>query len=200
MKSTSNQMFPPREWLSNLSDRLQSTQARIDGQNVSLDEGLEKIIEVFISLRARNGALWWVGNGGSNGLCQHLSQDVLNKLKIRSLSFAETPLITCMANDFGYKEVYSRPLTTLAQPGDALIAISSSGKSENILNCVELAHQKNMSLITLSGFNSDNPLWNKKSDVSFYISSNLYGLVEVGHEAILHSAIESLWLRETQSK
>jgi D-sedoheptulose 7-phosphate isomerase len=143
--------------------------------------------------------IWWVGNGGSSAICSHLSQDMLNKLGARSFFLGDVSLMTCMANDFGYENVYFQPLKKLAKPEDLLIAISSSGNSDNILLCAEMALERGMKLITLSGFKDDNRLWNMKSDLSFFVPADLFGLVELTHEAILHGVVESLWLENEAS-
>lgn len=188
------------QWLRHLSECLSTTRARIGGRDSDLDSAMEELMRLFQNLRETNGTAWWVGNGGSSALCSHLSQDVLNKLNVRSMNFADTALVTCMANDFGYEEVYARPLRTLAESKDMLIAISSSGNSENILECVRVANEKNMKVVSLSGFHMSNKLWGMRADVSFYLPSSLYGITEVGHEALLHSSIEALWLREKAAK
>lgn len=186
----------PIQWLKQLNEVLQSTKCKVRGKEATLTEALAAVQEIFVQTRARNSGVWWVGNGGSSALCSHLSQDMLNKLKLRSMVFSDAPMLTCMANDFGYENIYARPLETLAATGDLLIAVSSSGQSKNILNCVDLAAQKKMPSITLSAFKPDNPLWMRPSDVSVYLPCSLYGQVEVGHEALLHSAIETLYFKE----
>ena len=100
-----------------------------------------------------------------------------------------------MANDFGYENVYRRPFETLLRPGDALILVSSSGRSRNILGCAELARERGVALVTLSAFAEDNPLWRHPADVAFFLPAVLYGHAEVGHEALLHAIIEVAWLR-----
>lgn len=200
MVLNSSMQTTPLNWLNSFHESIMGTEAKLNGKTATLAEGLKAIQDLFKVVRARDGAVWWVGNGGSNGLCSHLSQDMLNKLGMRSQTFSDAALLTCMANDFGYPEVYARPLRTLAKKDDLLIAISSSGKSANILNSCQVAEEKGMSIITLSAFSSDNPLWARKADVSLFVKSSLYGLVEVGHEALLHSAIETMWLGETKNK
>ncbi len=187
----------PIQWLSQLNEAIQSTNCKVRGTETSLTDALLAVQRLLVETRERDSGVWWVGNGGSSALCSHLSQDMLNKLKLRSMVLSDAPLLTCMANDFGYENIYSRPLETLAKSGDLLIAVSSSGQSKNILNCVELAVRKQMSVITLSAFKTDNPLWMQSTDISFYIPCTLYGQIEVGHEAILHSAIETLYFKES---
>lgn len=187
----------PLVWLRTLGDALERTEVSVQGHRVSLQEGFERFIELIKEAQVKNLGVWWVGNGGSNAICAHLSQDLMNKLGVRSQAFSDTSLLTCMANDFGYAQVFARPLETLARTGDILIAISSSGNSQNILEAVGVAHQKRMRVVGVSGFKPDNALRQLPTDVSFYLPTHLYGTAEVGHEALLHAALECLYLRST---
>ncbi len=187
-------------WLSQLNDVLLNAHAKVDGRKAALSDAYVRIMELFLEVRSEKRRVWWVGNGGSAALCAHLSQDAFNKLGLRSQVLADAPLLTCMANDFGYPQIYARPLSVLADSGDLLIAVSSSGRSENILNCVKLAQGVGMRVVSVSGFSAENPLWLSQADVSLFLDSTLYGLVEVGHEALLHAPIETLWLHEQSKK
>lgn len=183
-------------WLKGFNEAVHATQCKVEGRAAGLDDAFEAAEALLGRIRGAEATVWWVGNGGSSALCSHLSQDVLNKLKIRSLVINDPALLTCMANDFGYENVYVRPLELLTRTGDLLIAVSSSGKSRNILACAELAKRKGMRLIALSGFDPGNPLWQFPADISFYFPSTLYGQVEVGHETLLHSILETMWLND----
>lgn len=186
----------PLSWLRLLSDAIANGECRQNGKSMNFERGLAVFMETLLETRESNGRLWWIGNGGSSAACSHLSQDALNKLGIKSQTLTDPALLTCMANDYGYPEIYSRPLEVLAERGDLLIAISSSGKSQNIINAVELAEEKGMRVISLSGFSDKNQLWNLPTHLSFYLPTNLYGITELGHEALIHSVIESLVLDE----
>ena len=166
------------------------------GREVSLEVAFEEVQRLLRRTRKSDGALWWVGNGGSAAICSHLSQDVVAKLHLRSFAFTDAALLTCMANDFGYSEVYAQPLREMARPGDMMIAISSSGNSPNILNSAALARDRRLQLVTLSGFSKENKLWQVPADVAFYLPSSLYGVVEVAHMTLLHGLIETMVLGE----
>lgn len=189
-------MLNPIKWLETLGTIAAAAKCRMDGRAAPLAAGYERIMGLFRATRERQGTIWWVGNGGSCAICSHLAQDALNKLAVRSQVLSDPALMTCMANDFGYAEVYSRPLRRLARPGDCLVAISSSGNSQNIVNCADFAVEAGLGLVTLSAFGEDNSLWNHTSDVALYLPLSLYGLAEVGHEALLHAAIECQYLAE----
>lgn len=189
-------MIEPIEWLKSLGDICCKTKSKVCGAAADLPAAYVAIGDLFRATRARQGTIWWVGNGGSCAICSHLAQDTLNKLAVRSQVLSDASLMTCMANDFGYAEVYARPLRQLARPGDSLVAISSSGNSQNIINCADLATEMGLGLITLSAFDESNKLWNHASDVALFLPLALYGLAEVGHEALLHAAIECQFLAE----
>jgi len=190
----------PYNWLKKLNQTILAGQCRIDNKNICLEDGCNAAAQIIKKAIETDVSIWWVGNGGSAAMCSHLSQDMLNKLGARSFFLGDTSLTTCMANDFGYENVYLIPLEKLVRPKDLLIAISSSGNSENILRCAEMALKRGMDLITLSGFKPDNRLWNIKSDLSFFVPADLFGVVELSHEAILHGVIESLWLQKKIEK
>lgn len=184
------------DWLKSLSRAITDVTCRCASKLVNYDEAADEIIRLLHVARESDSSVWWVGNGGSLALCSHLSHDLINKLAIRSHVINDATLITCMTNDYGYNEVYQRPLQVLTRPGDMIVAISSSGCSQNILAVADLARSKGLRLITLSGFDPGNPLWLREADVALHLPSFLYGQVEIGHEALLHAVIESLWLKE----
>jgi D-sedoheptulose 7-phosphate isomerase len=189
-----SEILHPTTWLNKINLTLQKIQCKIRSDMVSFEDAIKTVNKILEGLIADASTLWWIGNGGSAALCSHLSQDVLNKLGIRSMHLNDASLMSCMANDYGYKHVFSKPLQTLFKNGDSIIAISSSGNSANIINSIQIAQKKNLKTVTLSGFKQNNQLWNIESDVAFYLPCELYGIVEVGHEAILHSIIECLYL------
>ncbi len=193
-----NTIKKTKDWFDCLSRTIASAKGKIEGKPSSLEQIFDATEKLLLSVRQENRSVWWVGNGGSAAVCSHLSQDMMNKLRIKSIYQGDTSLLTCMANDFGYIQGYARPLDQLSEKGDLLIAISSSGNSDNIIACTDLAKKKGMKIITLSGMSPDNRLWNCDSDVSYFVDSTLYGIVEVSHEALLHGVIETLWLKNQE--
>jgi D-sedoheptulose 7-phosphate isomerase len=199
-KQTNHRSMGVMDWLNELNNAVLSTKCRINLQEEPLDRAIETVTCMFERAESENASIFWAGNGGSAAICSHLSQDVLNRLGIRSIYMGDSALMSCMANDFGYENVYSRPLERFMRRNDILIAISSSGNSENIVSCVEVAGQKGVHVITLSGMKDDNRLFNSRCRVSFLIESELYGIVETGHEALLHAIIETAWLNTCNIK
>lgn len=183
---------PVTRWMKDLYTLLLSTQASAFGQIIPVEEAFSQAHTMIHEIKNQCGSIWWVGNGGSASLCSHFSQDLANKQKIKSLPFTDASLITCQANDFGYENAYARLIEIFAQPGDLLVAISSSGESKNILKAVDIANKKSVGSITFSGFAAENKLFRSKSDLSFYTPSTSYGLVETAHSSLLHGIIDTL--------
>lgn len=97
------------------------------------------------------------GNGGSAGDAQHFSSELLNRYLCERPSLpaialsTDTSTITAIANDYSYDQIFSKQIKALGQEGDLLLAITTSGQSKNILEAVEAAHTRGMSVIALTG-------------------------------------------------
>ncbi|MBZ0187822.1 MAG: SIS domain-containing protein [Candidatus Obscuribacterales bacterium] len=157
----------------------------LTGSTMTLEQGADIALRMFERVRSRERKIMLIGNGGSAAVASHEALDFWNAGKIRATSFNDYAQLTCLSNDYGYENVYSKAVEMFADPGDTLIAISSSGRSVNILNAVEAARVKQCSVITFSGFEIDNPL-RSVGDLNFYLKSTSYGQVEVGHLSLIH--------------
>ncbi|HCI04391.1 TPA: phosphoheptose isomerase [Patescibacteria group bacterium] len=149
------------------------------GNAVEFSKGIEKCVFLVKEFSERKGTLWFVGNGGSASIAGHQVTDFIRN-GFKAMSPMDYSLITCMANDCGYEQVFSESLNILMEKTDLLITISSSGQSKNILNAAEIATKKGCEIITMSGFKFDNPL-RKMGSVNFYAPSNSYRTVESAH-------------------
>lgn len=180
----------PFETLKDFQKVIESTAVSIKGRPAAgLNIGLSLAVRYFQDLKKTGNKAIFIGNGGSSAIASHQALDLWNHGKVRAIAFNDAPLITCMANDFGYENVFARPMEMYADPGDLLIAISSSGKSPNILRAARIASEKKCKIIGLSGFHSDNPL-SHVGDLHFYVPSISYGIVEVAHFLLCHAIID----------
>lgn len=159
------------------------------GAALTLDAAFERIAAEARRSHARGSKLIFIGNGGSAGIASHLAIDFSKNGNLRALAFNDGPALTCLANDFGYEQVFAKQIEMHGQDGDMLVAISSSGRSANILNGVAAAREAGMFVATLSGFAADNPL-RRRGDVNMYIADGEYGFVEVGHLALCHAILD----------
>jgi D-sedoheptulose 7-phosphate isomerase len=108
---------------------------------------------------------------------------------LRSLAFNDASALTCLGNDLGYENVFAKQLDLHARPGDFLIAISSSGRSPNILGAVKAARAQDCRIVTFSGFAAENEL-RRTGDLNFYVRSHEYGFVELAHLALCHAVLD----------
>ena len=131
----------------------------------------------------------FIGNGASAAISSHIATDFLKNGRIRAIAFNDSTLLTCISNDIGYEHVFEKPIEMFADEGDVLFAISSSGRSENVLRGVRAARTRKCRVITLSGFDSDNPLF-LLGDINFYVPAQSYGPVEIIHHSICHCILD----------
>ena len=177
-----------KNYANSISDLLAEVDSSLIDQSVEL-------IKKKISSKSR---IFIVGNGGSSSIASHASVDFSKSAKIKSLTFNNSNLITCFANDFGYENWVKEAIKAFCTIDDILILISSSGKSKNIVNAAKYCSTNKINLITLSGFSKDNEL-SKLGNVNFFVSSNDYNYIEMTHLIILVSIVDIfskkiLWL------
>lgn len=164
-----------------------------DGSNntTPVSDGIERSCLLIEKQSQKKGKVVFIGNGGSAAISSHMSIDFWKNGNIPSMSFNDGALLTCLGNDYGYDRVFEKPIEMFMKQEDVLIAISSSGKSENILNGVVAAKNTGGSVITLSGFGQDNPLRSMGS-FNFYVPADKYGFVEIVHQYVCHWILDSI--------
>ena len=154
----------------NYANRLQKI---LNESDWSLTFGLAKDLQLCV----RSGVRVFIcGNGGSAGNANHLANDFLygiakqkgRGLKVISLS-SNPAVITCLANDVGYEEIYSEQLAVQGQKGDLLIALSGSGNSANIINVLKQAKQMQIKSYAILGFDGGKCLQNADVPIHFPI-------------------------------
>jgi D-sedoheptulose 7-phosphate isomerase len=162
-----------------------------DGANrkITLDEGCEWFRRAAHETHDAGNKIMFVGNGGSAGIASHLAIDFSKNGGLRAMTFNDPSALTCLGNDLGYENVFGKQVEFHGRAGDLLIAISSSGRSQNILNAVKSARAVNCKVVTYSGFTEDNDL-RSTGDVNFFVRSNEYGFVEVAHLALCHAVLD----------
>lgn len=121
-------------------------------------ELLEKIIQKLIETKDKGGTIFTAGNGGSAATASHMANDftkgcrVHNREGFKIICLADsTPIVTCLANDFSYEDIFSIPLRTQGKSGDVLVVFSGSGNSPNIVKAVQTAKEMDLFTIGFSG-------------------------------------------------
>jgi len=157
----------------------------INRRQKSIDEAADEFVKLILGVKSNAKKIIAIGNGGSAAIASHLQTDFVNAIKVRAIIFTEPSLLTCLSNDFGYGNAFERQAALWVEPNDLMIAISSSGKSENILKAVEQCRAEGGSVITFTGFKPDNPL-RMMGILNYYIAEEHYGYVEAAHSVLAH--------------
>jgi phosphoheptose isomerase len=165
---------------------------------------LEKAYTVIHKAHSFRDSVFVCGNGGSAAISDHfmcdhskgVCSDTAFKPKVFSLA-SNMSLITAIANDFKYEDVFSKQIEMFAKPQDVLVAVSSSGNSPNIINAINTAKQLGMNTIALVGF--DGGEVSKLSDIVLHIKSNNYGVVEDCHQSLMHILAQHLRVSNSTS-
>jgi D-sedoheptulose 7-phosphate isomerase len=165
--------------------RLQATIDRLPLQRI------EAIGEILFRAYEHNKQVFVVGNGGSAATASHMACDLgkntigPNQRRFRIISLTDnTPLLTALANDVGYEQVFSEQLVNLIQAGDVLIVISGSGNSPNVLAAMRYARERAASVIALLG--SDGGQARALADELIRVPSEDYGVIEDLHMILNH--------------
>ena len=158
--------------------------------NSNQTENMIKMKEILLSVKENNNKVIIAGNGGSAAMASHVAVDFTKQGGIRTINFNEADLITCFANDYGYEKWVEKAIDFYGDAGDVLILISSSGKSNNMINACGAAKKNKISkIITFTGHQKDNPL-SRLGDINFWIDSKAYNFVENAHQVWLLTIVD----------
>jgi len=156
-------------------------------QGAHIEEEFEKFYKAFND----HARIIILGNGGSNSVASHISQDYMKFHKKKVSILSDPSMITMLTNDFGYDNAYQKFLEYYVEKDTLVIIMSSGGESKNMLNAQEWCEKNRIPYGVLSGFapgntlrkNAINALWN------YYINSTDYGVVECVHQIFLHGVV-----------
>jgi len=147
---------------------------------------------ILLDAYSHGASVFSCGNGGSAAIANHLECDHVKGVRtstdlkphVVSLS-ANVELLTAIANDMAYEDVFSYQLKSQSRPGDVLIAVSSSGRSRNIVRALTWARDHRLRTIALTGF--DGGPAPALAEVTIHVDGTNYGIVEDLHQAIMHA-------------
>jgi D-sedoheptulose 7-phosphate isomerase len=138
---------------SNFQQHLETVQSHIDELAPLITLGAERMIQALLSDRK----ILACGNGGSAADSQHFSSELLNRFELERPGLpaialtTDSSTLTSIANDYKYDDIFSKQVRALGQPGDVLLAISTSGNSRNVIRAVEAARERDMTVVVLNG-------------------------------------------------
>ncbi len=156
----------------------------------SFNDIIEKIASTLINCLKNDGTVYWCGNGGSASDSQHLAGELVGRFvgdrkPLRSIALnADSAVMTCIVNDYGYEHIFSRQVDGLGREGDVLIGITTSGNSQNVINALNAAKSKKMTTIGLLGKGGGKA--QEITDHEIVIPSNTTARVQEMHIMIGH--------------
>ncbi len=155
---------------------------------------------------AKNHKILCCGNGGSAADAQHFAAELLGRYVMERPSLpaialtTDTSTLTAVGNDYGYEHVFSRQVYGLGQPGDVLIAISTSGNSPNVIAAINAARQRNMSVIALTGKGGGKMSAHlQANELHVCVPSDITSHIQEAHIMILHCWCEIIDLQFMQA-
>jgi D-sedoheptulose 7-phosphate isomerase len=178
--------------LTRVDDYLDRLRTAIDGLP---RERLNQLAQTLLGAYRNDKQVFTIGNGGSSSTASHLAADLsknttganTRRFRITSLN-DNAAIVTAIANDLGYENVFVEQLINLIRPGDVLIAVSASGNSPNIVRAIRYAQEQSAHVAALLGFDGGEAA--KLADNAIVVPSSDFGIVEDLHLAINHILVE----------
>ena len=156
-------------------------------QGAHIEEQFSKFKDAF----GKHNNIIILGNGGSNSVASHISQDYVKFHNKNSLVFSDPSMLTCFINDFGMENAYRKFLEYYSTPETLCILISSGGESKNIINCIKYCEGNTIPYGILTGFSFTNKARSIANSAlwDYHINSKDYGIVECVHQIFLHGVV-----------
>jgi D-sedoheptulose 7-phosphate isomerase len=176
--------------------------ARIDGSIAAVEslreriDDLAAIAEAVIACLDEGGTVYTAGNGGSAAQAMHLAEELIGRYRgdrpaQRAICLnADSTALTCIANDFGYERVFARQCEALLSERDALIVLSTSGRSANVINALETARQRGATTIGLLGGDGGRCL--ERCDHALVVAGGDSAHVQEAHQVAVHLICEAV--------
>ena len=140
-----------------------------------------------------DGKILSCGNGGSAGDSQHFSSELLNRFEMERPGLpamaltTDSSTLTSIANDYAYEDIFAKQVRALGRPADVLLAISTSGNSENVCRAIDAAHERGMAVVALSGRDGGRmaPLLGER-DVEIRVPAERTARIQEVHLVVIH--------------
>ncbi|MGH9106032.1 MAG: SIS domain-containing protein [Acidimicrobiales bacterium] len=153
---------------------------------------VDRAAGVLLEAYTAGATVFSCGNGGSAAIANHLQCDHSKGVrtgtdllpKVVSLS-TNVEVLTAVANDIGYEEIFAHQLQSQSRPGDVLVAISSSGRSQNVVRALRWAGEHGLRTIALTGFDGGDA--RAAAEVAVHVDCTNYGIVEDLHQGVMHA-------------
>ncbi len=185
-----------REYQERLVEKLNQTEITFEGSSpAEFEIGMNRLVALFTDVKRNGGRLFFAGNGGSAAIASHMTVDFMKNGGMKTYSLHDPAVLSCISNDYGYEFVFSKQIEFLAEEKDLFVAISSGGRSENMIHAIGAAKRKHVSVVTFTGFSANNPI-RKMGDLNVYVPIEHYGIVESIHNLMLQQVADVLLERD----
>tara|TARA_B110000008_G_C16959056_1_gene559387 strand:+ start:441 stop:1007 length:567 start_codon:yes stop_codon:yes gene_type:complete len=160
----------------------------------SIADSIENAAKICINSLKAGGKIILFGNGGSAADAQHIAAELVGRYKAERKGFpaialtTDTSILTCVGNDYGYEEIFARQVEALASKQDVIIAISTGGTSENVVNALKISSKKKCKTIGLSGKGGGK--FNELCDVNIVVPSEDTARIQEIHIFVGHTICE----------
>jgi D-sedoheptulose 7-phosphate isomerase len=176
----------PQDYARGYARHLQTLLQNLDVAAVS------RFIDILFAARNRGARMFFCGNGGSAATASHFANDIAigtrsSHKPFKAISLTDNnAVMTAIANDFGYEQLFVKQLETLLEPGDVVIAISASGNSPNVVNALNFAKSRGNQTVALTGFDGGKMREIADAVVHIQTAKGEYGPVEDMHMFLDH--------------
>ncbi|MDP7028952.1 MAG: SIS domain-containing protein [Phycisphaerales bacterium] len=183
-------------------EHTQMIEARLQGSTRAVQslqqhsDVVAAMLDLMIDRLQAGGTIWTAGNGGSAAQALHLSEELVGRYRadrrpLASAMLAADPTaLTCIANDFGFEQIFTRPLQALASEHDVLVVLSTSGRSANIVNALTAARAMGCATVGLLGGDGGESL--PLCDHAIVVDANDSAHVQDAHQVLIHLLCEGL--------
>ena len=186
----------PEERISSLfEDSIETKKRAKDTLPVAIAYAGESIVQSLL----QEGKVLSCGNGGSAGDAQHFSSEMLNRFERERPSLpaialsTDTSTLTSIANDYSFNEIFSKQIRALGKPGDVLLAVSTSGNSQNLVQAIQTAHDREMRIVALTGRDGgDMASILSGKDIEIRVPSNSTARIQEVHLLVIHSLCDHI--------
>jgi len=158
-----------------------------------LAPSIEQASDSMVAALLGGGKILTCGNGGSAGDAQHFSSELLNRYERERPSLpaialtTDSSTVTSIANDYSYNEIFSKQIRALGNTGDVLLAISTSGKSANVVQAIQAAHDREMRVVALTGKDGgDMASLLLPEDIEIRVPSDVTARIQEVHLVVIH--------------
>jgi len=165
-------------------------------EDAAFNDAFDRAAGHMVEALSNRRTLFACGNGGSMTNAQHFAEELTGRFRgnrppLRAVAISDPSHLTCVANDYGYEFVFSKFIEAFAEPGDVLLALSTSGKSPNVLRAAEAMKQAGGIVIASSG-TADTPLAGV-ADVAFALGANRWAdRIQEAELVVIHSLMQAI--------